>query len=71
VDNEEGVWLVGRGRKGNPFVEVMLDAFPEAVALEAEKGGFSSRRSLLVTLLVFVDELEVGLHGNICPSISL
>jgi hypothetical protein len=49
----------------------MLNALPEAVALEATDSGLSSRRGFLVALLVFVNELEVGLHGDISPTISL
>jgi hypothetical protein len=55
VDDKEGVWLVRRGGRGDAFGEVMLDAFPKAMTFETEKGGFSSRCGLLVTLLVLVD----------------
>jgi hypothetical protein len=70
VDSEEGVWYIRGGGRRDAFGEVVLNAFPEAVAFKALEGGFSSGHCFLVVQLVLVDKLEVGLHGDISPSIS-
>ena len=45
--------------------------FPEAIVFEAVDTENSSMDLLLVTLLVLVDEVEIDLNCNMCPSIVL
>ena len=49
--------------------EVGADAFPEAIVLKAIDTEFPSVYCFLVAFLVFVNEVEVGLNGKVCPPV--
>ena len=43
---------------------------PEAIVLEAIDTEFPSMYCFLVALLVFVDEVKVGLNCKVCPLVA-
>ena len=57
--------------KGDARGEVGLDVFLEVVVFEASDAEFSPVDSFLKTLLVLVDELEIGMNSDICLFKSL
>ena len=57
-------------RRGDARGEVGADALPKAIVLEAMDTKFPSVYCILVALLVFVDEVEVGLDCEVCPVVA-
>ena len=68
VMDDEGRRRVGLDmRRGNAQGEVGTKVFPKAISFKAAGIEFPPVHCILVALLILVNEVQVGLDGDLCP----